>query len=60
MQAASEKVRTGLAMSVVAPKRLGLPEEFAQLCTSMIDNSYLNGECIRLDGGIRMGYQSKI
>jgi len=60
MAAATEKVRTGLAYSVIAPKRLGLPEEFAQLCVSIIDNSYLNGETIRLDGGIRMAYQSKI
>jgi len=60
MAAASEKVRQGLAVSVVAPKRLGLPEEFAQLTLAIIDNSYLNGETIRLDGGIRMGYASKI
>ncbi|GBG34250.1 3-hydroxyacyl-CoA dehydrogenase type-2 [Hondaea fermentalgiana] len=60
MAAASDKVKTGLALSVVAPKRLGKPEEFAHMCTAIIDNGYLNGECIRLDGAIRMGYQSKI
>mmetsp|Transcript_14177 Transcript_14177/g.25363 ORF Transcript_14177/g.25363 Transcript_14177/m.25363 type:complete len:261 (-) Transcript_14177:58-840(-) len=60
MAAASDKVKQGLAVSVVAPKRLGLPEEFAQLACHIIDNPYLNGESIRLDGGIRMGYQSKI
>ncbi len=60
MAAASEKVKAGLAVSVVAPKRLGKPEEFAQLCCSMIDNGYWNGETVRLDGGIRMGYASKI
>lgn len=60
MAMADEKVRTGLAMSVVAPKRLGLPEEFAQLALHIVDNAYLNGETIRLDGGIRMAYTSKI
>jgi hypothetical protein len=30
------------------------PEEFAQLVVSMLENAYLNGETIRLDGGIRM------
>mmetsp|Transcript_17415 Transcript_17415/g.34218 ORF Transcript_17415/g.34218 Transcript_17415/m.34218 type:complete len:261 (+) Transcript_17415:118-900(+) len=60
LAAASEKVKTGLSLSVVAPKRLGKPEEFAHMCTSIIDNAYLNGECIRLDGAIRMAYSSKI
>ena len=60
MAAASDKVKQGLAMSIIAPKRLGLPEEFANLVATCIDNSYLNGVCIRLDGGIRMPYTSKI
>ena len=38
---------------VVFPKRMGHPEEFAQLVLSIARNSYLNGENIRLDGGIR-------
>lgn len=60
MAAASDQVKAGLAVSVIAPKRLGLPEEFAQLALHIIDNAYLNGETIRLDGGIRMAYSSKI
>tara|TARA_R110002124_G_scaffold3055_1_gene20916 strand:- start:864 stop:1571 length:708 start_codon:yes stop_codon:yes gene_type:complete len=36
------------------PKRLGAPNEFAKLVTHIIDNAYLNGEVIRLDGAIRM------
>lgn len=44
----------------MAPKRLGYPSEFAHLCTSIVDNGYLNGATIRLDGGIRMGYASKM
>ena len=36
------------------PKRLGNPDEFAMLATQIIENPFLNGETIRLDGGIRM------
>ncbi len=43
-----------LSSSVLYPKRLGRPEEVAQLAASIIDNDYINGECIRMDGGIRM------
>ena len=53
MQASSEKVRKGLVRSVAGPKRFGRPSEFASLCHSILDNGYLNGEVIRLDGGIR-------
>jgi len=53
MQSASPKVKEGLLAQVAAPKRFGHPEEFALLCASIIDNGYLNGECIRMDGGIR-------
>jgi NAD(P)-dependent dehydrogenase (short-subunit alcohol dehydrogenase family) len=54
LRTAPENVRAALAASVPFPKRLGRPEEFAQLAESIITNPYLNGECIRLDGGIRM------
>ena len=54
LKTAPENVRTALAASVPFPKRLGRPEEFAQLAQSIITNAYLNGECIRLDGAIRM------
>ena len=60
MAAASDVVKKGLAESVVAPKRLGQPPEFALLVTSIVENAYMNGEVIRLDGAIRMGYSSKI
>ncbi|WP_026564924.1 SDR family NAD(P)-dependent oxidoreductase [Bacillus sp. UNC41MFS5] len=43
-----------LAESVEFPKRLGHPSEFAELATFMMEHEYLNGEVIRLDGGIRM------
>lgn len=43
-----------LGEGVVFPKRLGRPEEFAQLVWDIVKNPYLNGEVIRLDGAIRM------
>lgn len=36
------------------PRRLGHPEEYGQLAVHIVENSYLNGETIRLDGAIRM------
>lgn len=49
-----EKVQDALAANVQFPKRLGLPEEFGKLVLHIAENSYLNGETIRLDGGLRM------
>jgi len=49
-----ETVYNGLAASVLNPQRLGQPEEIALTAQYMIENDYLNGECIRMDGGIRM------
>jgi NAD(P)-dependent dehydrogenase (short-subunit alcohol dehydrogenase family) len=54
LNAAPEKVKAALAASVPFPKRLGDPDEFAQLIEAILANGYLNGECIRLDGAIRM------
>ena len=49
-----EKAREQLEAGVPYPKRLGNPNEFAKLVMHIIDNAYLNGEVIRLDGAIRM------
>lgn len=54
MQSLPEKARTQLEAAVPYPKRLGIPDEFAKLVSHIIDNAYLNGEVIRLDGAIRM------
>jgi 3-hydroxyacyl-CoA dehydrogenase/3-hydroxy-2-methylbutyryl-CoA dehydrogenase len=43
-----------LASQVLFPKRLGNADEIAHLAQSIIENDYINGECIRMDGGIRM------
>ncbi len=50
----SDEFRAGLAAGVPFPKRLGLPEEYANLALSIIAQDYLNGEVIRLDGALRM------
>ena len=54
MDTIPDKAREQLEMAVPYPKRLGEPSEFAKLVLHIIDNSYLNGEVIRLDGAIRM------
>ena len=43
-----------LNASVPFPRRLGDVGEFARMVKDIIENPYLNGETIRLDGAIRM------
>ena len=54
LQGAPENVKAALAASVPFPKRLGDPDEYAQLAEFMVTNGYFNGESVRLDGAIRM------
>jgi NAD(P)-dependent dehydrogenase (short-subunit alcohol dehydrogenase family) len=54
MAMAPDEVRNPLIEMTQFPKRLGNPDEFAMLATQIIENPFLNGETIRLDGGIRM------
>jgi NAD(P)-dependent dehydrogenase (short-subunit alcohol dehydrogenase family) len=49
-----EEVRQGLAASVPFPKSLGDPAQYAALVLHIVENRYLNGETIRLDGALRM------
>ena len=49
-----ESVRVQLAQAIPFPKRLGRPGEYAALARHIIENPMLNGECIRLDGSLRM------
>ena len=49
-----EEGRKALAANIPFPKRLGRPEDFAALAEHIVENDYLNGEVIRLDGAIRM------
>lgn len=50
-----QEVRDSLAKQVPFPPRLGRSADFAALVRHVCENSYLNGEVIRLDGAIRMG-----
>lgn len=49
-----QEVQDALGNMVPFPPRLGKPDEYAQLAKTIIENSMLNGESIRLDGAIRM------
>jgi NAD(P)-dependent dehydrogenase (short-subunit alcohol dehydrogenase family) len=49
-----EEARTSLAASVPFPSRLGKPEEYAALAVHICENVMINGECIRLDGAVRL------
>jgi hypothetical protein len=49
-----DETRQALAAGIPFPARLGNPDEFAALALHMIENSYLNGETVRLDGALRM------
>lgn len=49
-----QEVQDNLAATVTFPKRLGKPEEFADLVLHLIENPMINGEVIRLDGALRM------
>jgi NAD(P)-dependent dehydrogenase (short-subunit alcohol dehydrogenase family) len=50
----SEEIRAALAATIPHPSRLGRPDEFGALACHIVENSYLNGEVIRLDGALRM------
>jgi NAD(P)-dependent dehydrogenase (short-subunit alcohol dehydrogenase family) len=50
----NDEMREALAAGVPFPKRLGKPEDFAHLVVAVIENGYMNGETIRMDGALRM------
>ena len=49
-----QDVQDSLAAEVTFPARLGDPQEFARMAAHIVENAYLNGEVIRLDGALRM------
>jgi len=55
LHALPEAAQQSLAAAVPFPKLLGQPEQYASLVHHMIENRYLNGEVVRLDGALRMG-----
>ena len=54
LQELPPEVQASLGASIPFPKRLGRPEEFAELVRAIIGNRSLNGEVIRLDGALRL------
>ncbi|GAA6063045.1 hypothetical protein JCM10212_001108 [Sporobolomyces blumeae] len=50
----SDKTRQSLLATTLFPPRFGVPQEFAKLAQAVIENGYLNGTVIRIDGGGRM------
>jgi NAD(P)-dependent dehydrogenase (short-subunit alcohol dehydrogenase family) len=49
-----EEARSNLAAGIPFPKRLGRPEDFAELALDLVEHGYLNGEVVRMDGALRM------
>ncbi len=49
-----DAAKESLGQQVLHPKRLGSPEEFAELAHLLASHSYMNAESVRMDGGIRM------
>ena len=54
LEGLSDEAKQSLAAAIPYPKRLGAADEFANLVLHIIDNSYINGEVIRIDGALRM------
>jgi len=54
MAGLGDEVRESLAAVVPFPHRLARPDEYARLAVSIVEQDYLNGETIRLDGALRM------
>jgi NAD(P)-dependent dehydrogenase (short-subunit alcohol dehydrogenase family) len=50
-----DDIRESLESQIPFPKRLGRADDFAALVVHIVENEYLNGEVIRLDGALRMG-----
>ncbi|HYN27710.1 MAG TPA: 3-hydroxyacyl-CoA dehydrogenase, partial [Burkholderiales bacterium] len=55
MHGMSEEIRNSLAQQIPFPARFGIADEYAALVRHILENEYLNGEVIRLDGAVRMG-----
>jgi len=54
LEGLSEEAKQSLSIAIPYPKRLGQAEEFAKLVLHIVENNYLNGEVIRIDGALRM------
>ena len=54
LEGLTDEAKQNLTTAIPFPKRLGAAEEYAKLVLHIIDNNYINGEVIRIDGGLRM------
>ena len=54
MAGMDQKIQDALAAMIPFPSRLGTPQDYASLVLELARNVYINGECIRLDGAIRL------
>ena len=54
LQGLSDEAKQSLSSAIPFPKRLGAADEYAKLVLHIIENDYINGEVIRLDGALRM------
>ncbi len=54
MEAAPDDLRTALQEKIPFPSRFGRPDEYGALVCHIVENEFLNGEVIRLDGAVRM------
>jgi NAD(P)-dependent dehydrogenase (short-subunit alcohol dehydrogenase family) len=54
LMALPEEAQKSLAVSVPFPKLLGRPDQYASLVKHIVENTYINGEVIRIDGALRM------
>lgn len=54
LESLPEKILSDMGAQIPNPKRLGKPDEFAHLVQTIIENHYINGETIRIDGAFRM------
>jgi NAD(P)-dependent dehydrogenase (short-subunit alcohol dehydrogenase family) len=54
LRALSDEAQKSLSAAVPFPKALGRPDQFASLARHIVENTYLNGEVIRLDGALRL------
>lgn len=50
----AETVRQRIADSIPYPRRLGTPDDYAHMAQTLIENPYVNGDVVRLDGALRM------
>jgi NAD(P)-dependent dehydrogenase (short-subunit alcohol dehydrogenase family) len=54
LEGLSEEAKQSLSAAIPYPKRLGQAQEFAKLVLHIVENNYINGEVIRIDGALRM------